>query len=112
MDVTGEDAESLLRSWPALVGAGSHLWEALPRRRRRGPDERDLHMQRLVATTSTFTDSLARPRSWPGEGHTHTGVDQIRRTLGTAGALIARYDADVAAHETRIAHDSTPSELG
>ena len=32
MDVTGEDAGPLLRSWPTLVDAGSRLWEALPRR--------------------------------------------------------------------------------
>lgn len=29
MDVTGDDAGPLLRSWPALIGAGSQLWQAL-----------------------------------------------------------------------------------
>ena len=62
-------------------------------------------MQRLVATTSTFTDLLARPRSWPGEGLAHTGVDQIVQTLRTAGALIARYGADLPAHQTPTARD-------
>ena len=32
MDVTGDDAGPLLRSWPTLVDAGSRLWEALPSR--------------------------------------------------------------------------------
>ena len=104
MDVTGDDAGPLLRSWPTLVDAGSQLWETLPRRRR-DPAERDLPMQRLVATTNTFTDSLARPRSWPGDGPAHTGVDQISETLRTAGALIARYGADVPTHQTRTARD-------
>ena len=104
MDVTGDDAGHLLRSWPALVEAGFRLWEALPRRRH-DPAERDLPMQRLVATTTTFTGFLARPGSWPGEGPSHAGIDQITETLRTAGALIARYGADVPAHQTRTARD-------
>jgi hypothetical protein len=104
MDVAGDDAGPLLRAWPALVDAGSHLWKALPGRRREG-DERDLPMRRLHATTSTFSNSLAGQRSWPGEGPTHTGVDQISETLRTAGDLIARYGAEVPAHQTRTARD-------
>ena len=104
MDVTGDDAGPLLRSWPALVDAGSQLWEALPGRRR-DPDEHVLPMQRLVATTSTFPNSLAGPRSWPGDGPAHTGVDQIAETLRSAGDLIARYGTGVPAHETRTARD-------
>ena len=104
MDVTGDDAGHLLRSWPTLVDAGSRLWEALPGRRR-DPAERDLPMQRLVATTSTFTDFLARPGSWPGGGPSHTGVNQISETLSTAGALIARYGTDVPTQQSHTARD-------
>ena len=104
MDVTGDDAGHLLRSWPALVDAGSRLWEALPGRRL-DPVERDLPLQRLVSTTSTFTGFLARSGSWPGDGPTHAGVDQVTETLRTAGALIARYGAGVPAHQTRTARD-------
>ena len=104
MDVSGEDAGPLLRSWPALVDAGSQLWDTLPRRRL-DPAEHHLAMQRLVATTSTFTVPVARPRSWPGEGPSHTGVDQIAETLRTAAALIARYGTDIPAHQTRTARD-------
>jgi hypothetical protein len=104
MEVTGDDAGPLLRSWPALVEAGSQLWEALPGRRR-DPAERDLPMQRLVATTSTFTEFLAQPGRWPGEGPAHTDVDQVSETLRTAGASMARYGADVPAHQSRTARD-------
>jgi len=104
MDVTGDDAGHLLRSWPTLVDAGSRLWEALPGRRHE-PAERDVPIQRLVATTSTFTDSLARPGRWPGDGPPHTGVDQISETLSTAGTLIARYGTDLPTHQTRTARD-------
>jgi hypothetical protein len=104
MDVTGDDAGRLLRSWPTLVDAGFRLWKALPSRRR-DPVERDLPIQRLVATTSTFTDFLARSGSWPGNGPPHTGVDQITETLSTAGALIARYGTDVSMHQSRTVRD-------
>ena len=30
MDISGEDAGPLLRSWPALVDAGSQLWDSTP----------------------------------------------------------------------------------
>ena len=39
MDVAGDDAGPMLRSWPALVDASSQLWVTLPGRRR-DPDER------------------------------------------------------------------------
>ena len=104
MDISGEDAGPLLRSWPALVDAASQLWDTLPRRRL-DPAEHHLAMHRLVATTSTFTALVARPDSWPGDGPSHTGVDQITETLRTAGALIARYGADLPAHQTRTARD-------
>lgn len=104
MDVSGEDAGPLLRSWPALVDAASQLWDALPRRRL-DPTMHHLAMQRLVATTSTFTGLVTRAGSWPGDGPSHTGVDQITETLRTAGALIARYGTDVPAHQTRTARD-------
>ncbi|MCW2846129.1 MAG: hypothetical protein JWR90_103 [Marmoricola sp.] len=104
MDISGEDAGPMLRSWPALVDAASLLWDTLPRRRL-DPTEHQLAMQRLVATTGTFTGLVARPGSWPGDGPSHTGVDQITETLRTAGALIARYGTDLPAHQSRTAHD-------
>ena len=103
-NVTGDDAGPLLRSWPALVDAGSQLWEALPRRRY-DPNAGDLPMQRLVATTSAFTESLGRPRSWPGQGPAHTGVAQISETLRTAGTLVARYGTDLPTNQARTARD-------
>ncbi|GAB3668707.1 hypothetical protein GCM10027596_39920 [Nocardioides korecus] len=104
IDVTGEDAGHLLRSWPTLVDAASQLWEALPGRRR-DPAQRDGCLNRLVATTSTFPDFLARPGSWPGDGPAHTGVGQISETLRTVGALIGRYGTDVPTHQSRTARD-------
>jgi hypothetical protein len=104
IEVSGEDAAPLLRSWPALVNAGSHLWDRLPRRRL-DPAEHQLAMHRLVATTSTFAVLVEQPHSWPGGGPSHSGVDQITETLRTAGALIARYGTDLPAHQTHTARD-------
>jgi hypothetical protein len=104
MEISGDDAGPLLRSWPPLVDAGSQLWDALPRPRL-DPPEHQLAMQRLVATTSTFTLLVARPCRWPGDAPSHTSVDQITETLRAAAALIARYGTDLPAHQTRTAHD-------
>ena len=68
MDISGEDAGHLLRSWPTLVDAGSRLWDALPGRRR-DPAEHDLPMRRLSATTSTFTDFSSGLAAGPEAGH-------------------------------------------
>jgi hypothetical protein len=79
MDVSGDDAGSLLRSWPTLVDASSQLWESLPGRRG-DPDERDLPMQGLVATTSTFNDFFARRTAGPATGsRTQASTRSARR---------------------------------
>jgi hypothetical protein len=67
IDVTGDDAGPLLRSWPTLVDAGCQLWDTRPGHRR-DPAERDLPMQRLVATTSTFKSSLRGRAAGPATG--------------------------------------------
>uniref|UniRef100_UPI0030F9E126 hypothetical protein n=1 Tax=uncultured Nocardioides sp. TaxID=198441 RepID=UPI0030F9E126 len=46
MDVAGDDAGTLLRSWPTMVAAAEDLWASLPGRRP-GGDERDRPITRL-----------------------------------------------------------------
>lgn len=104
IDVSGEDAGPLLRSWPALVDASSQLWKTLPCRQL-DPAEHGLAMQRLVTTTSTFSALVAQMHRWPGGGPPHAGADQITDTLRIAGALIGRYGTDLPAHHTRTARD-------
>ncbi|HRK48294.1 MAG TPA: hypothetical protein PK324_21880, partial [Nocardioides sp.] len=102
MDVGGDDAGTLLRSWPTMVAAAEDLWASLPGRRP-GADERDRPITRLSAQASTIESSLSGRKAWPGQGPTNPRVDQMTQTLLTAAALVRRYGAEIP-HEQPDAH--------
>lgn len=102
MDVGGDDAGTLLRSWPTMVAAAEDLWASLPGRRP-GVDERDRPITSLSAQASTIESSLSGRKAWPGPGPTNPRVDQMTQTLLNAAALVRRYGAEVP-HEQTEAH--------
>lgn len=102
MDVGGDDASTLLRSWPTMVAAAEDLWASLPGHRP-GVDERDRPMTRLSAQASTIQSSLSGPKAWPGPGPTNLIVDQMTQTLLNAAALVRRYATEIP-HEQTEAH--------
>ncbi|MGK2876119.1 MAG: hypothetical protein ACSLEW_10855 [Nocardioides sp.] len=102
MDVAGDDAGTLLRSWPTMVAAAEDLWASLPGRRP-GVDERDRPITSLAAQASTIESSLSGRKAWPGPGPTNPRVDQMTQTLLNAAALVRRYGAEVP-HEQTEAH--------
>lgn len=102
MDVDGDAAGTLLRSWPAMVAAAEDLWASLPGRRA-GAEERDRPMTTLAAQAATIETSLSGRAAWPGQGPTSPHVDQMTRTLLDAAALVRRYGAEIP-HEQPDAH--------
>ncbi len=102
MDVAGDDAGTLLRSWPTMVVAAEDLWASLPGRRP-GGDERDRPITSLSAQASTIEASLTGRKAWPGPGPTNPRVDQMTQTLLNAAALVRRYTAEIP-HEQTEAH--------
>lgn len=102
MDVGGDDAGTLLRSWPTMVAAAEDLWGSLPGRRP-GVDERDRPIASLSAQAATIEASLFGRKAWPGQGPTNPRVDQMSQTLFNAAALVRRYGADIP-HEQPEAH--------
>lgn len=102
MDVGGDDAGTLLRSWPTMVAAAEDLWASLPGRRP-GIDERDRPITSLSAQAATIQSSLAGRKAWPGQGPTNPRVDQMTQTLLNAAALVRRYGAEIP-HEQPVAH--------
>lgn len=102
MDVGGDDAGTLLRSWPTMVAAAEDLWASLPDRRP-GVDGRDRHITSLSAQAATIQSSLAGRKAWPGQGPTNPRVDQMTQTLLNAAALVRRYGAEIP-HEQPDAH--------
>ena len=102
MDVGGDDAGTLLRSWPTMVAAAEDLWASLPGRRP-GVDERDRPITSLSAQAATIESSLSGRKAWPGQGPTNPRVDQMTQTLLNAAALVRRYGAEIP-HEQTEAH--------
>ena len=86
MDVDGDAAGTLLRSWPTMVAAAEDLWASLPGRRP-GVDERDRPMTTLAAQAATIETSLYGRVAWPGQGPTSPRVDQMTQTFLNAAAL-------------------------
>ncbi|GAB7005244.1 hypothetical protein JCM18899A_27170 [Nocardioides sp. AN3] len=102
MDVDGDDAGTLLRSWPTMVAAAEDLWASLPGRRP-GIDERDRAMASLDAQAATIEASLTGRKAWPGQGPTNPRLDQMTQTLINAAALVRRYGAEIP-HEQPDSH--------
>ncbi|MBM0127612.1 hypothetical protein [Pimelobacter simplex] len=94
IDVDGDDAGTLLRSWPTMVAAAEELWASLPDRRP-GIDERDRPMTSLAAQAATIEASLTGRKAWPGQGPTNPRLDQMTQTLINAAALVRRYGAEI-----------------
>ena len=102
MDVDGDAAGTLLRSWPTMVAAAEDLWASLPGRRL-GVDERDHAIVCLSAQAATIKSSLSGRTAWPGQGPTSPGIDQMTQTLLNAASLVRRYGAEIP-HERPAAH--------
>lgn len=102
MDVGGDDAGTLLRSWPRMVAAAEDLWACLPGRRP-GVDERDRPIASLSARAASIQTSLVGRKAWPGQGPTNPHVDQMTQTLLSAAVLVRRYGAEIA-HEQPDVH--------
>jgi len=102
MDVDGDAAGTLLRSWPTMVAAAEDLWASLPGRRP-GVDERDRPIASLSAQAATIENSLAGRKAWPGQGPTNPRIDQMAQTLLSAAVLVRRYSAEIA-HEQPDVH--------
>jgi hypothetical protein len=104
MDVDGDDAGTLLRSWPTMVAAAEDLWASLPGRRS-GVDERDRPITSLSAQAATIEASLTARKAWPGQCPTNPRVDQMTQTLLDAAALVRRYGAEIPHEQTESHRD-------
>ena len=102
MDVDGDAADTLLRSWPKMVAAAEDLWASLPGRPP-GVDERDRPIARLSAQAATIESSLSGRTAWPGQGPTSPRIDQMTQTFLNAASLVRRYGSEIR-HEQPAAH--------
>ena len=68
MDVTGEDAPAMLRTWGEVVQSASELWATLPQPIRGTTSPIDgVTMQRLETMSQAMHRTQVR-QGWPGDG--------------------------------------------
>jgi hypothetical protein len=109
MDVDGDDAAQLLRSWPEVVAAAADVWSVLPVRRIPITGEPDKHMDRLGGLAEGIE---ARPRTgWPGAGATDPRMTQIVETLTRAARLVERYTGEIPLERPAVRDDVNAARI-
>jgi hypothetical protein len=115
MDVTGQDAPAMLRTWGEVVQSASELWVTLPQPFRGTTSPIDgVTIARLESMSQLMHRSQVR-RGWPGDGpgderllcvaETFTRVaDLIGRCGGHIGPTHPAVRADLDASRMRIMH--------
>jgi len=90
MDVTGEDAPAMLRTWGEVVQSASELWATLPQPVGRTLSPIDgVTMARLESMSQGMHRTQVR-RGWPGDGPAHERLLHIAETFTRAADLIGR----------------------
>ena len=103
IDVTGDDASYLLRSWPDVVFAAADLWNSLPRVRDPVTGQPEPDMDRLQTLAEGIQRSLRT--GWPGNGASDPRATQIADTLSRAARLVERYAAEIPAARAAVRQD-------
>lgn len=102
LDIEGDHAGSLIRSWPELVNAAGGLWAALPTAGTT-PRHQVLPMERLVAHAASVGNSLTL--GWPGPGAPDARVALMAETLQGAAWLVRRYGAQIPTQSPLVRRD-------
>src|ERR1035437_3376544 len=90
MDVTGEDAPAVLRTWGEVVQSAAELWSTLPQPVRGTTSPIDgVTMQRLDAMSQAMHRTHIR-QGWPGDGPADERMLPVAETLTRAADLIDR----------------------
>jgi hypothetical protein len=90
MDVTGDDAPAMLRTWGELVQSASELWATLPQPFRGTTSPIDgATMQRLESMSQAMHRDQVR-RGWPGDGLSDERLLRVAETFTRAADLIGR----------------------
>src|ERR1035437_4942250 len=90
MDVTGQDAQAMLRTWGEVVQSASELWATLPPPVRGTTSPIDgATMARLESMSQAMHRTQVR-QGWPGDGPADERLLHVAETLTRAADLIGR----------------------
>ena len=95
LDVTGEDAPAMLRTWGEVVQSASELWATLPEPVRGATSPIDgVTMRRLESMSQGMHRTQVR-QGWPGDGPADERLLHVAETLTRAADLIGRRGAHI-----------------
>jgi len=105
MDVTGEDAPAMLRTWCEVVQSASELWATLPQPVRGATSPIDgATMARLESMSQGMHRTQVR-QGWPGDGPADERLLHVAETLTRAADLIGRRGGHIRATDTAVRAD-------
>ncbi len=102
LDVHGEDAAPLVRTWGEVVEAAADLWAAIPTHGIRSQFDPMVRLETLAQTMQ----STRFKAYWPGEGPTDERAHAIAETLNRATDLVRRFGQDVPMRRPEVRADA------
>src|ERR1035437_893285 len=105
MDVTGDDAPAMLRTWGEVVQSASELWATLPQPVGGATSPIDgITMARLESMSQAMHRNQVR-RGWPGDGPSDERLLRVAETLTRAADLIGRRGGHIGPTDPAIRAD-------
>ena len=105
MDVTGQDAPAMLRTWGEVVQSASELWATLPEPVRGATSPIDgVTMRRLESMSQGMHRTQVR-QGWPGDGPADERLLHVAETLTRAADLIGRRGGHIRPTDTAVRAD-------
>jgi hypothetical protein len=105
MDVTGDDAQAMLRTWGEVVQSASELWAILPQPFVGTTSPIDgITVGRLESMSQAMHHDQVR-RGWPGDGPSDERLLHVAETFTRAADLIGRRGGDIGPTDPAIRAD-------
>src|SRR5674476_1148887 len=105
MDVTGQDAPAMLRTWGEVVQSASELWAILPQPVGGAMSPIDgVTMARLESMSQAMHRNQVR-RGWPGDGPSDERLLRVAETFTRAADLIGRRGGHIGPTDRAIRAD-------
>ncbi|HYN64422.1 MAG TPA: hypothetical protein VES36_07455, partial [Candidatus Limnocylindrales bacterium] len=110
MDVTGEDAPAMLRTWGEVVQSASELWAILPSPVRaagspRAGSRADIATMARLESMSQGMHRTQLRRGWPGDGPSDERLLHVAETFTRAADLIGRRGGHIRPTQPEIRAD-------
>jgi hypothetical protein len=105
MDVTGDDAEAMLRTWGEVVQSAAELWATLPQPVGRTATPIDgVTMARLESMSRGMHRTQVR-QGWPGDGPADERLLHVAEIFNRAADLIGRRGAHIGTTDPAVRAD-------